>query len=55
MKRKDKGEFPVGFTINNHLSIRGESIGKIVIFRDMTNFENGSTGFFRETFVGYRP
>lgn len=37
MKRKDKGEFPVGFTINNHLSIRGESIGKIVIFRDMTN------------------
>ena len=37
MKRKDKVEFPVGFTINNHVSIRGESIGKIVIFRDMTN------------------
>jgi len=37
MKRKDKVEFPVGFTINNHLSIRGETLGKIVIFRDMTN------------------
>jgi len=37
MRRKDKVEFPVGFTINNHLSIRGETIGKIVIFRDMTN------------------
>jgi PAS domain S-box-containing protein len=37
MRRKDKVEFPVGFTINNHLSIRGESLGKIVIFRDMTN------------------
>jgi len=37
MRRKDHTEFPVGFTINNHLSIRGETIGKIVIFRDMTN------------------
>lgn len=37
MRRKDLGEFPVGFTINNHLSIRGETIGRIVIFRDMTN------------------
>jgi PAS domain S-box-containing protein len=37
MKRKDKGEFPVGFTVNNHLSVRGEPLGKIVIFRDMTN------------------
>jgi PAS domain S-box-containing protein len=37
MKRKDKVEFPVGFTINNHLSVRGETLGKIVIFRDMTN------------------
>ncbi len=37
MKRKDGVEFPVGFTINNHLSIRGETIGKIVIFRDLTN------------------
>jgi PAS domain S-box-containing protein len=37
MRRKDKVEFPVGFTINNHVSIRGETLGKIVIFRDMTN------------------
>jgi PAS domain S-box-containing protein len=37
MRRKDKVEFPVGFTINNHLSIRGETLGKIVIFRDLTN------------------
>jgi len=37
MKRKDGGEFPVGYTINNHLSVRGEMIGKIVIFRDLTN------------------
>jgi len=36
MRKKDKIEFPVGLTINNHLSIRGETIGKIVIFRDMT-------------------
>lgn len=37
MRRKDNVEFPVGFTINNHLNVRGEMIGKIVIFRDLTN------------------
>ena len=37
MKRKDHMEIPVGFTINNHLNIRGETIGKIVVFRDLTN------------------
>jgi PAS domain S-box-containing protein len=37
IKKKDHTEFPVGFTINNHLSIRGERIGKIVVFRDLTN------------------
>jgi PAS domain S-box-containing protein len=37
MRRKDGMEFPVGFTINNHLNVRGEMIGKIVIFRDLTN------------------
>lgn len=37
MRRKDHTEFPVGFTINNHLNVRGETIGKILIFRDMTN------------------
>lgn len=37
MKKKDQTEFPVGFTINNHLSVRGERIGKIVVFRDLTN------------------
>jgi PAS domain S-box-containing protein len=37
MRKKDGSEFPVGFTINNHLSIRGERIGKIVVFRDLTN------------------
>jgi len=37
MRKKDYVEFPVGFTINNHLSVRGEMIGKIVIFRDLTN------------------
>jgi PAS domain S-box-containing protein len=37
MRRKDHSEFPIGFTMNNHLNVRGESIGKIVIFRDMTN------------------
>ena len=37
MRRKDYIEFPVGFTINNHVSVRGEMIGKIVIFRDLTN------------------
>jgi PAS domain S-box-containing protein len=37
LKRKDQSEFPIGFTINNHLSNRGDIIGKIVVFRDMTN------------------
>jgi PAS domain S-box-containing protein len=37
MRRKDRTEFPVGFTMNDHLNVRGETIGKIVIFRDMTN------------------
>jgi len=37
MRRKEQIEFPVGYTINNHLNIRGETIGKIVIFRDLTN------------------
>jgi two-component system sensor histidine kinase AtoS len=37
MRRKDRSEFPVGFTINNHLNVKGETIGKIVIFRDLTN------------------
>ncbi len=37
MKKKDRAEFPVGFTINNHLSVRGEKIGKIIVFRDLTN------------------
>jgi len=36
MTRKDRTEFPVGFAINDHLNIRGETIGKIVVFRDMT-------------------
>ena len=37
MLKKDRQEFPVGFTINNHLNFKGETIGKIVIFRNMTN------------------
>jgi PAS domain S-box-containing protein len=36
MTRKDNVEIPVGFTINHHLSLKGEAIGKIVIFRDLT-------------------
>jgi len=36
MRKKEGIQFPVGFTINNHLSIRGETIGKILIFRDLT-------------------
>jgi len=36
MKRKDGDEIPVGFTINQHLSLSGEAIGKIIIFRDLT-------------------
>jgi PAS domain S-box-containing protein len=37
MRAKNGVEFPVGFTINNHLNVQGEMIGKIVIFRDLTN------------------
>ncbi len=37
MTKRDLSEFPVGFTINNHLSARGEKIGEIVVFRDLTN------------------
>ena len=37
MRGKNGVEFPVGFTINNHLNVQGEMIGKIVIFRDLTN------------------
>jgi len=37
MRKKDGAEFPVGFSINNHLDNRGETIGKIVIFRDLTS------------------
>ena len=36
MERKDGDEIPVGFTINHHLSLSGEAIGKIIIFRDLT-------------------
>jgi len=36
MRRKDHGDVPVGFTLNNHLSITGETVGKIIIFRDLT-------------------
>ena len=36
MQRKDGVDFPVGFTINNHVSPMGETIGKVVIFRDLT-------------------
>jgi PAS domain S-box-containing protein len=36
MKRKDEVEIPVGFTVNHHLSLKREAIGKIVIFRDLT-------------------
>jgi PAS domain S-box-containing protein len=37
MRKKNGAEVPVGFSINNHLDNRGELIGKIVIFRDLTN------------------
>jgi PAS domain S-box-containing protein len=37
MKRKGQVEFPAGYTINTHLNNKGETIGKIVIFRDLTN------------------
>jgi PAS domain S-box-containing protein len=36
MRRKEGNEIPVGFTINYHLSLNGEAIGKIIIFRDLT-------------------
>jgi PAS domain S-box-containing protein len=36
MRRKDQVDVPVGFTLNNHLSIKGETVGKIIIFRDLT-------------------
>ena len=36
MRRKDQVEVPVGFTINNHLNIKGETVGKIIIFRDLS-------------------
>ncbi len=36
IKRKDQAEFPVGFTINSHKNVRGEVIGKVIIFRDLT-------------------
>lgn len=37
MKKKGGIEFPVGFTINNHINVKGEKIGKIFVFRDLTN------------------
>ncbi len=36
MKRKEGNGIPVGFTINYHLSLNDEAIGKIIIFRDLT-------------------
>jgi two-component system, NtrC family, sensor histidine kinase HydH len=36
MTRREGVEFPVGYTINDHLNVRGEVIGKIAIFRDLT-------------------
>ncbi len=36
MRRKDQVDVPVGFAINNHLSVKGEIVGKIIIFRDLT-------------------
>lgn len=36
MTRKDRAEFPVGYTISDHLNVQGETIGKIAIFRDLT-------------------
>jgi len=36
MRRKDRSEIPVGFTVNPHLNMRGDAIGKIVMFRDLT-------------------
>ncbi len=36
IKRKDQNEFPIGYTVNDHLSHQGKTLGKIVIFRDLT-------------------
>ena len=36
MRRRDQVEVPVGFTINNHLNIKGETVGKTIIFRDLS-------------------
>ena len=36
MVGKDSVEIPVGYTISDHLNVRGETIGKIAIFRDLT-------------------
>jgi len=47
MRKKNGAEFPVGFSINNHLDNRGESIGKIVIFRDLTSIYKIQEEFLR--------
>jgi PAS domain S-box-containing protein len=36
MRGKNGAVFPVGFTINNHLNLQGEAVGRIVVFRDLT-------------------
>jgi two-component system, NtrC family, sensor histidine kinase HydH len=36
IRKKTGVEFPAGFTINDHLNVKGEKIGRIVIFRDLT-------------------
>jgi PAS domain S-box-containing protein len=36
VKRKDQTEFPIGFTLNDHLNRQGKALGKIMIFRDLT-------------------
>jgi two-component system, NtrC family, sensor histidine kinase HydH len=36
LRKKTGVEFPAGFTINDHLNVKGEKIGRIVIFRDLT-------------------
>lgn len=36
MQGKNGINFPVGFTMNNHLNIQGETIGRIIVFRDLT-------------------
>jgi len=37
IRRKDGVDIPTGFTISDHLDTRGNKIGEIVIFRDLTN------------------